>query len=393
MPLYSFGSQIRDGYDAMSPANQIRDSDPTAPSSITSSDIASGQTYNGLKEVTWSIGQSADANNDTLTYELDFWDGSQWINVAKNLPQGNPTQLRMVLPNKNITRAKVRARAYDGTGYSPYLESGAFNIQQVTGVQLPNALTFDGIDDYVNIPNRIVPTGDFTIELTFKTDSMNPSGNYLFDINAGNFGFRLYHSNGILQLHGFSNNEYIEANGSYNDNKIHHVAVTRSGNTFTLFVDGVSKGTKTDTLNFSTYNNFKFGSAYNGQQKFKGVISLPRFWNDVRTVQELNDGKFVTYPTNEQGYLDELVFDANTAQLKTRVGGVIADLYGGAQFAYRFVPLVSLSLPNTLPFTKANIDYIRQKVNEFRQANGLQPYSWTDLVIIPKVTPVGCTLE
>jgi len=48
---------------------------------------------------------------------------------------------------------------------------------------------------------------------------------------------------------------------------------------------------------------------------------------------------------------------------------------------------VSLPEPNN-PIAKTSIDYIREKVNEFREGNGFDPIHWTDSTIVIKATPI-----
>ncbi|MFS1513036.1 fibronectin type III domain-containing protein [Chengkuizengella sp. SCS-71B] len=51
----------------------------------------------------------------------------------------------------------------------------------------------------------------------------------------------------------------------------------------------------------------------------------------------------------------------------------------------------NLTLPNENPYLKEVIDFIREKVNQFRTRNGLDPINWTDTTIIKKSTPIKAT--
>jgi hypothetical protein len=336
---------------------------------------------------------------DTQGGRLGFFgtcDLSNWIKVGKNLP--TPNLNNFLIPPVGTTTAKFKARAYDGASYSQFIYSDNFTINPPSdNSQAPNALEMNGIDTYAVIPNRVIPaSGDFTYELFIKT-SYNSYHEILdfVDTNAGTPNGL----NTILSLHmlaggflrlWFTGGSSVQSVTSFNDGKLHHVAVRRSGNVFDVIVDGNTVITATNALDLAAADTIVIGK--NGAFQadyYNGIISLPRFWNTARTNQQLFDNKNTIVPDNEPGLIDYFILDTTTGKLKGKKNpNWIGTIYGVVKWGYTLSPLADVTLPSLNIRSKDNIDYIRQKVNEFRQANGFPAYSWTDPIIIRGITPV-----
>lgn len=140
---------------------------------------------------------------------------------------------------------------------------------------------FDGSGDYLSktADDAFKPgTGNFTIEAWVYVSSVSATPG-IFDCRvsgneAGGFWFGL---NTSAKLVFYTNATKLTASTALSLNTWHHVAMTRSGSTVTIWLNGVSDGTVTNSDNFTTGGCY-VGSAYTGTDNpFTGYISSLRF--------------------------------------------------------------------------------------------------------------------
>ena len=173
-----------------------------------------------------------------------------------------------------------------------------------------NALSFDGFNDYVNIPdnNTLDITGNLTVETWFNTTAN--VGTYMTlvskwfsggDPTGGGSTFSLHFNNtGIQLLLQNSVNNVIGATSpsKFNDGKWHHVAGVWDGITAVLYVDGIPQGNSGNvptfgSLNVNTHpvriasdNRYPDGT---GDRLFPGKIDEVRIWNTALNQSQLRD--------------------------------------------------------------------------------------------------------
>jgi hypothetical protein len=174
------------------------------------------------------------------------------------------------------------------TTFSPF--TNTYTSLPYSAAILGGSGYFDGTGDYVNIASQTqlnLGTSNFTIELWFYDDGSSLSyptmlGN-VTGWTSGSFSIR-YNNTGHANKVGVYLNPsdpLISSTNTFASKCWHHVALTRSGNTYTLYVDGTNQGSATQAGSF----NLGFGgtnigwSAWDGAQGYyKGYVT------DVRVV-------------------------------------------------------------------------------------------------------------
>ena len=181
-------------------------------------------------------------------------------------------------------------------------------------------MDFDGIDDYVRIPNHpsySFGTDDFTVSFWFlKRD--NDRGHALtFNGLTGNnlcFDFDDEDLTGGVNIWVYwmgTGNPYILTPIDYSDGTWHHLTFTRAGNLLTLYVDGIIVGQDTYTGSFSCGGDLLVGwsnSYFTYSFYWDGKIDEIEIWNvavDQTTIQSwMNQPLSTAHPywSNLVGY-------------------------------------------------------------------------------------------
>lgn len=180
---------------------------------------------------------------------------------------------------------------------------------QTSGWSQKLCLNFDGVDDYVEVPNTSLNNigfSDFTFEAWIKGDLANQPAHPMIFSNRSAVG------TGVLfffhDLWGSSNykmlalqinqnaNHYLLNNGTFNGNILdgtcHHIAIAREIDSLYYYVDGSLIG-KAKIFNssptVSSTADLWIGQDGPTNNSFAGIISRVRIWDVARSASEISN--------------------------------------------------------------------------------------------------------
>ncbi len=144
------------------------------------------------------------------------------------------------------------------------------------------ALLFGNATQVVNTPAKVT-TADFTFEAWVKATAFT-SENHIFAQYVGGHAGRMI---GFLQntkMCLFIGGNYYVGNATIPSNTWTHIAVTRSGSTGSIYINGVlDKAQTVSTAALPTSYGITIGGDSNLNSGFRGLIADVRAWNAVRT--------------------------------------------------------------------------------------------------------------
>ncbi len=191
-----------------------------------------------------------------------------------------------------------------------------------------NALTFDGTNDYVNLPSEPLYTGSnitaFTEEAWIYSGN-TADGNYhgiMGSQPTSTFdrGPSVYIYNATDIQFGFSDGSTWHAHtveDVIEQNTWVHIAVTYDGTNYSLYINGILEfTTTTDAGNYPTR-----GITYIGKVDayFSGKIDEVRIWDDARTETEIRQNMYqeLSDPTSETNLVAYYKFNATSGTTLT----------------------------------------------------------------------------
>jgi hypothetical protein len=175
-----------------------------------------------------------------------------------------------------------------------------------------NALNFDGVSDYVQMPSAgPIGTANRTVELWIKTSSSVSNQQVIVDwgsITTGNrFTLNLINYGKIRIEVGGSG---FNTTTSVADGNWHHVAVTydnAASSKYSIYLDGVLSISQnlTTAINTSNTNGIILGRRNDAINYFNGSMNEVRIWNVARTASQIQssmNSQFCDLPTGLMYY-------------------------------------------------------------------------------------------
>lgn len=147
-----------------------------------------------------------------------------------------------------------------------------------------NALSFDGSNDFINCGNPAAfQSNSITIEAWIKA---NPASGYRAIVTK-QWAYGLYLKDNILISHLYNVGD-LSTGVNVADGIWHHVALTLSAGTATVYLDGVAKASYSGYSIVNQNSNVLIGEGGPGAgQYFNGAIDEVRIWNVARTQAQI----------------------------------------------------------------------------------------------------------
>jgi hypothetical protein len=235
-------------------------------------------------------GLSATAGNAQVALSWNSASGATSYNVKRSLSSGGTYA---------SVATGVTATAYTNTGLTngttyyfvvSAVNAGGESSNSSQASATPTAggasygISFDGSNDYVNVPDSGYDDGNWSMEAWIKTTASagfvigNEEGSDLRVYDSGKAMFQIYTGS-------FRN---LYSTGTVNDGNWHHVVGVRSGNTMYMYIDG-SQNNSMSISGTADYLGFMaIGQRGNNQSYFSGSMDEVRVYDKALTSTEVS---------------------------------------------------------------------------------------------------------
>jgi hypothetical protein len=178
-----------------------------------------------------------------------------------------PTAPLTAITNTSLLLNYTNAGIYDATSKNDLETAGNAQISTAQSKWGGGSISFDGTGDYLNAASSAAftfGTGSFTIEGWHYLTASATSTKYLFDQRVSGQGFfpALYISSGSYNVY-INSTIPINAGTVVANTWVHWALVKNSGtSTTTLYINGTSVGSFSDSNNYSSTAQFRIGSEF-----------------------------------------------------------------------------------------------------------------------------------
>ena len=167
-----------------------------------------------------------------------------------------------------------------------------------------NALHFDGLNDYVEMPsNNAFNLYKGTIELWVKPENVANIGCILSNRNGFESNYSIHMSGNQIGL--WNSIYYYTLNYTFTNGLWYHIALATTDSASTnVYINGMHIGVLGGAFNFYTGKPFVIGGVKSDTsviEHFQGTIDEIRLWNYARTQSQINTYKDIQLSGGESG--------------------------------------------------------------------------------------------
>ena len=237
-----------------------------------------------------SSGTNTTSENLSVSFSATVCSGSAY-NVTDWRLGGTSIAVLNMPFNRNVSSTTTGAVGdYSTFGNNGTLGGGTASYAPVwvSSGRAGGAYSFDGVNDYITVPNASIPSiMNGTIEAWIKTS--NPGSSYRA-ITARQYQYSMFLNGNEFGLYDWTASAWRGSGSNLNDGLWHHVAVVfRSGvaSSTTFYIDGGYSGNTTMTI-VAGHNDESFNIGMNANlQYFNGTIDEVRLYSRALSAQQV----------------------------------------------------------------------------------------------------------
>ena len=198
--------------------------------------------------------------------------------------------------------------------------NGCGSLRTAVVASTNNALSFDGVNDVVNLASTSIPDGAtaFTIEAWIKPNNSNWDGAYHAIFGSQALGSRnpsFYLKDGKIHIDSYEDGtntrfDILTNQALITQNVWSHIALVKDGTTFKVYINGnlAINTPAPNAVNITGPYQLGFIDNY-----YAGLLDEVHFWNTARTAAEIAAGMNTTLVGNETGLVDYFNFNQGIA--------------------------------------------------------------------------------
>jgi len=327
------------------------------------------------------------------------------VQVSTSINSGFASTISLTPSSGTVTTTTIYAKLTNNassvnSGVISVTSTGASTKTLTVTTNTDNALSFDGVNDYVSLPSTLGSAYDnnaVTIEAWIKTSASSTLSRKdivtFGSTSTSNNVMEFRMSNGKLQflLNDGTLFYALTSTSDINTGKWVHVAAVKSGSSVSLYINGqIAASTATGNVNASPSLNianigtlgYNTGSSYNllSDSYFSGEIDQVRIWNTAKNGSDILANMTVEMAGNEANLLASYNFNQGVANGTNTVSSLLdngVNAYNGtlngfastgtsSNFVVGFVPSISAAGSATIVSTG----------NTLQLSNGLTGGTW-----------------
>ncbi len=226
---------------------------------------------------------------------------------------------------------------------------GVFLFTNATVNAQNNALHFDGVNDYVEIPasiNSQILGNNVTVEGWFNIGSIGDQVELIgewYDAGDSDIKFAIYYNQGDNSIYSIIGNGgiYQQVGAAMPAlNTWVHIASTYDGANLRLYYNGLEVGVLPTSISLPTVNGlWVLGKRTDGAETFGGKMDEVRIWNTTRSAAEILANYKNQVPDNSTGLIayykmNQGVAEANNTSITSLTDSSVSNLNGTFQGSF-----------------------------------------------------------